>query len=442
MNTDPGTYRRLLANGLIGLLLVLGPVVAFAQHDLEDVEIPDGDECAFCHVDLEEVPDDFAPYDIHFKEGLSCAGCHGGDVSSDDEDMAMSEAAGFIGVPDPEDIPALCGKCHSDLAFMRTFQPTIRTDQEAQFETSGHGMALADGDLKVATCVSCHTAHSILPASDTRSHVHALNVPETCDRCHGDDDHMAGYGLEKDVFTKFAASVHGVALLDDGDVGAPACNDCHGNHGALPPEVSSLSQVCGTCHLNNQELFDASAMATAFEEDELHACMECHLHHDIETATDDMVGIGDESICMDCHSEGDDGYAVADSVHRQLVKLVAISDSAATLKASVARIGMDDVDIEYLLLDAHQSLIESRTLVHGFEVAMVREETEEGIAKAEEAIVLAHAQIKDHSSRRWGFAIASFFATLLVVALYLKLRDIERSNLTASTDTEIISDEK
>ena len=298
MSNYPGTYRRLLAVGLMGFL-GFGPTILLAQHDLEDIEIPEGDECAFCHIDLEEVPDDFAPYDVHFVEGLSCAGCHGGDVSADDEDIAMSDEAGFVGVPDPADVSAFCGKCHSDPAFMRTFQPTIRTDQEAQFETSGHGMALADGDTKVATCTSCHTAHAILPASDPRAPVYATNVPETCGTCHDDRDYMAGYGLESNVFEKYAMSVHGVALLEDGDVGSPACNDCHGNHGALPPEVSSLTQVCGTCHPNNQLLFTESEMARAFEDDELHGCMECHSHHDIEAPTDEMVGIGDEAICMD-----------------------------------------------------------------------------------------------------------------------------------------------
>jgi hypothetical protein len=33
-------------------------------------------------------------------------------------------------------------------------------------------------------------------------------------------------------YEKFARSVHGIALLKKHDSGAPACNICHGNHGA------------------------------------------------------------------------------------------------------------------------------------------------------------------------------------------------------------------
>jgi len=87
----------------------------------DEFEIPPGDECVTCHLDLDEMPDGFQPYDVHFKHGLSCVGCHGGDATSDDEEIAMDEAVGFVGVPSPEQIPAFCGKCHSDLDYMRSF---------------------------------------------------------------------------------------------------------------------------------------------------------------------------------------------------------------------------------------------------------------------------------------------------------------------------------
>jgi hypothetical protein len=392
----------------------------------DEIHIPEGDECAYCHVDLDELPADFHQYDVHFKAGISCVGCHGGDATTDDEELAMDEAVGFVGVPSPQEIPAFCGKCHSDLEYMRTFQPTIRTDQESQYHTSGHGKVLATGDTKVATCVSCHTAHAILPASDTRSSVHALNVPNTCNHCHGDDQYMAGYGLRTGVFDAYAISVHGRALLEAEDVGAPACNDCHGNHGALPPEVNSLAEVCGTCHPNNQIFFEESPMAAPFDEDELHSCIECHGQHEILDPTDDMVGVGETSVCMDCHAEGDEGYAAADTIYQHLHALVTVSDSAEAMRAEVARIGMDDVDIQYLLRDAHQSLIQSRTLVHTFEPQRVEEETEKGVEKAVAAIELSQSQIEEHSTRRWGFGLATVFITILVVALFMKLRDIER----------------
>ena len=65
---------------------------------------------------------------------------------------------------------------------------------------------------------------------------------------------MKEYGIPTDQYEKYSKSVHGVALLQKHDLGAPACNKCHGNHGATPPGVESISKVCGTCHALNADL--------------------------------------------------------------------------------------------------------------------------------------------------------------------------------------------
>ena len=43
----------------------------------------------------------------------------------------MSKAAGFRGKIERKDVPALCGRCHSDAAYMRQYNPSLRTDQFA-----------------------------------------------------------------------------------------------------------------------------------------------------------------------------------------------------------------------------------------------------------------------------------------------------------------------
>ena len=60
-----------------------------------------------------------------------------------------------------QDIPAACGRCHSDPEYMRRFRPDLRVDQETEYRTSHHGRSLAAGDKRVATCVSCHGVHDI-----------------------------------------------------------------------------------------------------------------------------------------------------------------------------------------------------------------------------------------------------------------------------------------
>ncbi|RMF61692.1 MAG: hypothetical protein D6748_00980, partial [Calditrichaeota bacterium] len=149
--------------------VVLVNVPLFADETQEPQKEEYTDQCIICHQEDDNLPEDFNSEDVHIQEGLSCAGCHGGNPNTDDEDLAMDESAGFRGVPDKKDIPRFCGRCHSDINFMRTYQPEISTDQEEQYWQSLHGKKLAKGDQKVADCTSCHTAHSILPASDPRS---------------------------------------------------------------------------------------------------------------------------------------------------------------------------------------------------------------------------------------------------------------------------------
>ncbi|MGD8414757.1 MAG: cytochrome c3 family protein, partial [Candidatus Latescibacterota bacterium] len=212
------------------LVSVASTMVSFGQGDVEESQAEKElkqflleDQCFVCHRDEDYLPEHFDDDDIHIQPGVSCAGCHGGDPTSNDADVAMSEAAGFVGVPAKAEIPEFCGRCHSDIGYMRRFRPRIPVDQVLQYYTSLHGQRLEQGDQKVADCTSCHTAHGILPATDARSTVYPLNVPETCNHCHGNADYMSEYGIPTNQFAKYSQSVHGVALLEKEDTGAPAC---------------------------------------------------------------------------------------------------------------------------------------------------------------------------------------------------------------------------
>jgi len=167
----------------------------FAQ---KTTQLVNNDQCYLCHQELEILPKGFLEYDIHMQDGLSCAGCHGGDSKVEDEDIAMSTQKGFIGVPSKKQIPQFCGKCHSNIEFMRIYQPRISTDQVKQYYQSVHGELLLKGEDKVADCSSCHTAHGIISSKDPRSSVYPLNVPQTCRKCHSNSIYMRGYDIPTD----------------------------------------------------------------------------------------------------------------------------------------------------------------------------------------------------------------------------------------------------
>lgn len=139
-----------------------------------------------------------------------------------------------------------------------------------------------------------------------------------------------------------------------------------------------------------------------------------------------MVGVGENSTCINCHNSGDEGYTAAVRMSSDLTNLKKLYDSTKTLLGEVRQKGMNDVEIGFLLQDVNQSLIQSRTLIHTFDTSRVNQKSSEGIVAADKALVMADTQINEYYTRRNGFAAATLVFLLLIVALYFKIKDIER----------------
>ncbi len=418
------------------LVVLVMVVVAVAQTD---------NSCVDCHAELDDdlaAPVHLIEQDAHTRQNLSCADCHGGDPTTQDEDASMWDAEDFLGAPSRDEIPGFCGRCHSDAALIRQYNPSLRIDQEALYETSFHGRLLREGDNQVATCVSCHGAHGILASSDPRSLVYPANVPSTCGTCHSDAEYMSAYDIPTDQQAKYSTSVHGRPLLD-GDLTAPACNDCHGNHGATPPGVSSLANVCGQCHPTMSSLINESPHRPAFEKLGIAACTTCHSHHDIATPTDDMVGTHASSICARCHSpearsmtiaagQGqirsealERGWGGAAAIRTGFDRLRTMHALADSVVRRAERAGMSVEDALYDINEAHGRLTKARSVLHSFTPDRVLEVTEEGVALAEQAHAGGLQALDDLDYRRQGLAMSLIVIAVLGLALYAKIRDLD-----------------
>jgi nitrate/TMAO reductase-like tetraheme cytochrome c subunit len=97
----------------------------------------------------------------HAQNNISCESCHGGD--SKDAALAMSRERGFLGTPQPKNVPEFCGKCHVAIV--------------TNFLESGHGKALKAGH-KAPNCVTCHGSHNIQKASIS------IISEQLCTKCH------------------------------------------------------------------------------------------------------------------------------------------------------------------------------------------------------------------------------------------------------------------
>lgn len=394
------------------LVLLLGPAGLFAQKN----------SCLDCHAKLEDalkVGPETIQNDIHVQFGLSCKDCHGGDPTLDDE---RSMGKGFKGSPKRAEIPGFCARCHSDASYMRTFNPSLRVDQLSQYETSRHGQQLKKSDSKVAVCTDCHGAHGIQTAKFPKSPTFPWNIPQTCGKCHADAELMKPYGIKTDQLALYKESVHAAALFDKKDMSAPACNDCHGNHGAVPPEVKSIGSVCRQCHPSTGELFSKSPHKKAFDEIGLSECEACHGNHRIVRPSAEFLGTGEKSVCVQCHDKGSAGYAAAAGLKSAIDGTQRRYDQGLGALEIAERKGVEISEARFKLQDARTVLVSATNLVHSLSVDAVTKKLAESEAVLAEVEKAGADALHEAKFRRTGLIVATVLLALFGVALFFKIR--------------------
>jgi hypothetical protein len=384
--------------------------------------------CLDCHAALPEplgIAQEKFSQDIHAQKGLTCTDCHGGDATNDDSDKAMSRSAGWKGHIDHQQVPQLCGSCHSDPAFMRKFNPGLRTDQLGQYHTSVHGLRLAKGDAKVAVCTDCHSVHNIRPPSDPRSTVNPVNVATTCSRCHADPNYMQGYSIPTDQFAKYNTSVHHDALAVRGDLSAPTCTTCHGNHGATPPGVDSVRNVCATCHVFQAQMFEKSSHKQAFAKASLPGCVVCHSNHRITHPTDANLGTGGGGLCIQCHASGDRCDQARASILAELTNLDESIKRADKILQLAESSGMEVSEARLAQNEARDSLTKARVTIHSFQTGLVQQDAKTGLRIAKANFETGQKAMAERKFRRIGLGISLIAICIVVLGLGLYIKQIE-----------------
>jgi predicted CXXCH cytochrome family protein len=346
--------------------------------------------------------------DVHAAAGLTCVACHQGHSAT----YAIARTA----------VAPLCAKCHSDAAYMKTFDPQVRVDQYAQYLTSMHGKQMAKGEIRVATCSDCHGAHGIRKASDSRSPVYPTNVARTCAKCHTDAARMSAFGVPVTPFADWSASVHATALLKQGDLSAPTCSTCHGSHGATPPGVTQVANVCAQCHVREAELFRASPKKAVFEAIGQPECLTCHSNHRIEHPTDGWVGLKDPAVCATCHDASTKGADTIVAVRSGLDQVAAAIHDGDVILSRAERDGMLVDEGETALREARDHQIHARVLVHTFATKSFHDMAEQGTRAARESQAIGEQALHELQVRRRGLAAATLVILGFLVTLGVKIR--------------------
>lgn len=243
----------------------------------------------------------------------TCASCHGTHdiLPSSNRDSRVS----------PLHLPSTCEMCHTNVDLIKNHD-LLREEPIKLYESSVHGQATQRGLQFAATCGDCHsagdadgkrTAHRILSAGDAASTIHHFNIPDTCGKCHG--------GIAQDYWE----GIHG-QLVKRGEVDAPVCTRCHGEHGILPASdlrspvsAARLAEAtCAPCHesalLNDRYGIPSGRLKSYVDSyhglkrkaGSVHVanCASCHGEHKILPHTDPKSSIHPANLqatCGGCH---------------------------------------------------------------------------------------------------------------------------------------------
>jgi len=239
---------------------------------------------------------------------------------------------------------------------------------------------------------------------------------------------MKPYGIATDQFAGYLESVHYKALTEGGDLSAPTCTTCHRSHGAAPPGLTAVTNVCATCHVLQGKLFEQSPHKLAFAKLELPSCVTCHESHRIRHPDDNFVGTGKLAVCSNCHIASEPAGKMADETHGHFHQLESGIAAANSLLERAAHYGMDVADAEVELTQANDALGKARISLHSAQSALVATDLEAGakiVARAQEA---GNTALKERDKRKRSIVVPVMALIVLFVSAGLYVRTLEKTN--------------
>lgn len=192
----------------------------------------------------------------------------------------------------PDSVTACLG-CHEDkdlsLELKDKSKMGLYVDVN-EFMASVHGSQLV--------CTDCHARyeenHPSGATFDSRR-AYVLRSYEICKTCHFD------------TYTRTLESVHYELIKSGLDV-APVCSDCHGAHTIHNPREkrAMVSRSCAACHEDVYQKYARSVHGKVLVQEgnlDVPACADCHQHHQIQSPGTPKFRLGSPELCIRCHGD-------------------------------------------------------------------------------------------------------------------------------------------
>lgn len=271
--------------------------LCFSCHQLPDMFLPlPSGEDLYITVDPEAFEES-----VHGQMEFACTQCHTNIGGYPHPELSVDDRREVS-----EQLTQVCMTCHTEAA-----------DKYAE---GRHAQEYIKGNTDSALCVDCHTSHEVKDIRGSK-----VEIAKTCQKCHAE------------IYEVFEGSVHGAALLEDGNFDVPTCSDCHENHDNTGPGdpgyILFSPNICKTCHIDeelmakydiNTDVFDTyvsdfhGTTVVIFEnvspdqETNKPVCIDCHGVHNILPATDEHSTVMKENLldtCRRCHPDATSDFS-------------------------------------------------------------------------------------------------------------------------------------
>ncbi len=250
-------------------------------------------DCSICHA---EVVQTYATsthgqlFDRGDPDAPGCTDCHG--------EHTVKARRNPDSPTFPTNVPKLCAQCHREGEAAAARYEGGHRDVVKEYTMGIHGKGLLESGLVVtAMCTDCHTAHHVLPKTDTASSVFRANIPETCAKCHNG------------IYEQFEHSIHSPTVANT-DKRLPVCDDCHQSHTIMRADVADfkleIMAQCGQCHEDVTESYFNTFHGKVSKLGYTAAakCYDCHGAHDILPPDNPRSHLSRQNIvktCGECH---------------------------------------------------------------------------------------------------------------------------------------------
>jgi predicted CXXCH cytochrome family protein len=174
--------------------------------------------------------------------------------------------------------------------------------------------------------------------------------------------------------------------------------------------------------------FEASVHGQIFDK----GCVECHGNHAVLKPSDEMLGATGHGICATCHTAGgnndDKGAQAAEGMRARIEGLKSDIDRSDARIARIRNAGIEVSDDELALRDARTALTLARTEIHAADPARVDAVIAGGAAIVAGVDKNAERGVAELQFRRRGLALSLGAILIVVIALALKVRQIDRAH--------------